>query len=133
MIAPWLKQHLEDTGVWNTDGVSVRGKVRRHPCGRYVVVVLSDGMWPVVVDITPLSPLGEALAVLAGRSTFALRDAGNRVEVDIRSAIEIKGSPAGTERYDVVAAHECLSTELPSVPSQHRQRIEPTQCASAPF
>ena len=64
------------------------------------------------VDAVPLTPLGEALAVLGGRTTYELRT-GKPPRIVRRTAQMILARPAGatTRRahaaYDVVAAHQC--------------------------
>lgn len=114
MIPTWLKAQLEDRGLWNGDGINRRAKVRRHTCGAHVVAGLDDPRCaiPVIADTVPLSALGEALALVAGRSTYALRRGAGAAEIDHRSQAHIKGSPAGTAGYDVVAEHRCLDHSL---------------------
>lgn len=72
-------------------------------------------------DPTPLSPLGEALALLADRQTFHLRQERGNLQLDRRDRWQIQGQPAGTaERlwpFDVVAEHACYSAPLPSIKS----------------
>lgn len=119
MIAPWLKTHLIRTGTWNADGCSRKAQVRRHSCDQVVIYGLDADTcgWPTVADPTPLTPLGEALAVIVGRATYSLRRTGRRIELDHRSPLHIAGSPAGTRDYDVVAAHACGSPPLPTTRS----------------
>ena len=63
-------------------------------------------------DVVPLSPLGEALARIGGRTTYELRT-GKPPRIVRRTAQMILARPAGatTRRahaaYDVVAAHQC--------------------------
>lgn len=70
------------------------------------------------VDPTPLSALGEALAILAGRSTVACESwGGSGARFTRRGHHQITSRPAGTFRGDVYATHLCGSTPLPSIPS----------------
>ena len=63
-------------------------------------------------DVVPLSPLGEAIARIGGRTTYELRT-GKPPRIVRRTAQMILARPAGatTRRahaaYDVVAAHQC--------------------------
>ena len=78
-----------------------------------------DDMWaagPIEVDPTPLSPLGEALALLAGRRTIACEH-WHGLRFTRRSHWQITSRPAGTFRGDVYASHLCGAPALPSIPS----------------
>lgn len=124
MIAPWLIAHLETTGRWNADGAARRARVRTHSCGAVVVHGLDAytcGI-PTTADPTPLSALGEALALIAGRPTYTLTRTGNRLELDHRTQHHIAGHPAGTLPADVVAAHQCHTPQLPTLPTVHKPR-----------
>lgn len=65
----------------------------------------------VRVDAVPLSPLGEAVAVLAGLGTWRLSvtaTIGGRLQLDFRDPISIRAEPAGAlERADVLPGHSC--------------------------
>lgn len=74
--------------------------------------------WSIDVDPTPLSALGEALAILAGRSTVACETWGESgARFTRRGRHQITSRPAGTFRGDVYATHLCGSTPLPSLDS----------------
>lgn len=97
---------------------------RCRQCKAAVLVGLDGDLcaFPTTADPTPLSPLGEALALLAGRATLHLRatpDGGRYL--DRRDRWQIQGEPAGTANrlfpFDVVAAHVCHSPPLPSIPT----------------
>lgn len=96
---------------------------RCRKCRQPVLVGLDGDLcaWIATVDRTPLSPLGEALALLAGRATYHLRQNGRRLYLDRRDRWQIAGNPAGeSERlwpFDVVADHVCNSPPLPSIDS----------------
>lgn len=86
-----------------------RDRVRRR-CQQLVLIGLDSDACALEVtcDPTPLSPLGEAMALLEHRRTLTLRKAGAGWVLDWRDAHEITGSPAHTEpRRDVVATHVC--------------------------
>ena len=82
-------------------------------------------------DPTPLSPLGEALALIGGRRTYALRQSSGRLELQLRDQWQIEGSPAGT-RYDIVPAHTCEAVDLPSAPSV-QQRYAAAESDTPPY
>ena len=72
---------------------------------------------PAYVDPVPLSPLGEALAVLCGRYTCSLRPAARGLRLDLRDSYHITEA-AGSGRYDVVAQHRCGAAPLPEALSK---------------
>lgn len=106
----WLRAHLEMRGLWDADGYGRAAKARRCRCREYVLAGL-DGdrcAFPVAVDPDPLSRLGEAVALVAGRSTYSLRMLSGRLELDHRNHFEIRGEVARTNlRHDVLVRHTC--------------------------
>lgn len=70
----------------------------------------------VRVDVTPLTPLGEMLAQLAGRPTYELRHGFQRPALLVRRtpwliSTRPAGAPPSTaSAYDVLAAHDCTPT-----------------------
>lgn len=105
--AAWLQTYLELVGLWNTDGIGRAARGRRcRTCREYILVGLDADRCalPVAVDPDPLSRLGEAAALLAGRSTFSLRFLSGRLELDHRGHFEIRGE---LKRFDVLALHVC--------------------------
>lgn len=83
----------------------------------------------VTVDPTPLSLLGEALALLAGRDTYHLRATrGGGRYLNRRDRWQIAGQPAGSSErlwpFDVVAGHVCNSPPLPGIESQLPSKSE---------
>lgn len=141
-VPQWLAQQLVSAGHWDVTGVgrSARGR-RCRDCGEWVLAGLDGDRCAeaVHVDPTPLSALGEAVAQVGGRSTYALRREGPGFRLDHRHRWAIAANPAGTpgQRYDVVAAHVChdpgptgpLTTE--SV--LQRLSVEDDHDAPAPF
>jgi hypothetical protein len=59
----------------------------------------------VRVDPIPLTPVGEAMAQLADRHTYAARRRGHGIALHRRDRWQIGG--ARRKRFDVVAAHIC--------------------------
>ncbi|MFT3971711.1 MAG: hypothetical protein QM695_15905 [Micropruina sp.] len=63
----------------------------------------------VEVDLEPLSPLGEALAILCGRRTFRLHRIGRQYRLTRRAWFGILQYPAGKSRlsvrWDVLVEH----------------------------
>lgn len=121
----WLTRRLEATGDAGPDAVTrrVRGKACKT-CGRFVLAGLDAdrAAAPAHVDATPLSRLGEALAQVAGLATYDLTYVNGRLELDgPRDASTIRHFPAGTRDVDVVAAHQCVTTNFPALPSVHAQ------------
>lgn len=107
VIAGWLRAHLEDRGLWDADGVSRAARARRCRCREYVLAGLDSDRCalPVATDLDPLSARGEAVALIAGRTTYSLRFLSDRLELDRRSHFEIRGGR--TDRVDVLADHRC--------------------------
>lgn len=95
-----------------------------------------DDMWaagPIEVDPTPLSALGEALALLAGRRTIACEH-WHGLRFTRRSHWQITSRPAGTFRGDVYASHLCGAPALPSIPSNFAKPVvDDLDDAPAPF
>lgn len=123
MIPDWLAKYLEDTGKLGPDRIGRAAKLRRcKTCGRYILTGLDNDMCASVAnaDPTPVSPLGEALALIGGRRTYTLRQTTDRLELQIRDRWQIAGSPAGT-RHDVLPEHTCEAIDLPSAESVHQR------------
>jgi hypothetical protein len=90
---------------------------RRCPACRRMTVEGADARTglPVRAESQPLSKLGEALALLAGRGTFSLQRIGGQLEIAGRDQFSIRGQPAGTKGVDVLVRHDCQydRAELP--------------------
>lgn len=115
-VPTWLQQHLETCGLWDTDGVGRAARARRcRDCREYVLVGLSSDRcgFPVAVDPDPLSVRGEAVALLAERTTYSLRNSVGRLELDFRTHFEIRGEVTRSGlRHDVLARHVCGQPSL---------------------
>lgn len=106
----WLLEHLVTAGHLTETGISRRARVRRCHCRARILVGLDDivAAFEARCDPTPLTALGEALAAVTGRRTWALRREGARYVLDPRTADDIAAWPAGTrQREDVLAEHVC--------------------------
>lgn len=116
-----LEQLLIRRGHLSPEGVGRRSQPRRcRRCGRRTLVGL-DSEWAAVraeVDPTPITALGEMVAQLEGRRTYALVVDGGRYVLDYRDAGRISHRPAGSKRLDVLVEHRCDSiTRIPTAPS----------------
>lgn len=115
MIPTWLRRQLETAGRWNTDGVGrALSGGRCRSCKQPVVRGLDDDVAALAVtcDPRPVDELGEALALMQGRRTFAVASRGGRLLVDPREPLAI----AARRPADVLAEHRCGSPPLPAAP-----------------
>lgn len=135
-IPRWLQTHLEACGRWDADGIRRAVSAAVCPtCKTRVLTGLDDDRCagPATADPTPLDATGEALALLAGRSTYDLTRRGDRYELDLRDPIRIRHRPAGSPGADVVPAHRCHAASLPAVASVHAPRpIAAQGCTDEP-
>jgi len=67
-----------------------------------------------VVDPTPLSPLGEALALMDGRKSYELKRHNSGLALWYRHAWHISRFPA-SDQVIVLSDHRCGSAKLPGV------------------
>lgn len=119
-----LERHLINLGRLSPEGIGRRAQPRRCPtCSNRILTGL-DADWAACradVDPTPLTALGEALAHLEGRRTYALVVDGARHVLDYRDAGRITHRPAGSpaaRRLDVLPEHRCGSiSNLPTTTS----------------
>ena len=98
MIPTWLANTLGDTHR--------SARLRRCTrCGAPILAGLDAprAALPVRADPTPLTAVGETVALLNRRATFDLIDAGGRKELNWRDSMAI----SGTRRYPVLAEHAC--------------------------
>lgn len=113
----WVGPHVAQ---WLADRTRHLTADRCRGCRADILRGLNDDWcaWTIEVDPTPLSPLGEALARLAGRSTVACESWGGAgPKLSRRGHHQITGRPAGSGRFDVLATHLCGAPALPSAPS----------------
>lgn len=134
----WLRDHLIRAGAITETGASRRANIRTCPaCRARILVGLDDiqGALEVRADPVPLSPLGEALAHLAGARTLALHREGGRFVLDRRADRDITKRPAGTaDREDVVREHRCeTGLTLPeTAPTTFPEAAPPLPANAAP-
>lgn len=107
----WLTDHLIRAGYMSETGSTRRLRLRScRGCGEKVANGLDDVIcaFEVDADPVPLSPLGEALAMLEGRRTVAVHREGDRYVLDQRDAEHVAKRPAGSgTREDVLRLHSC--------------------------
>lgn len=99
MIPAWLQR--------TRAGEAFRAVALRtcHRCRSPILVGLDADMCAITVraDPTPLTQLGEAIAVLQGRTTYDLVSYDGRKELNPRNAHHIKSE----RRYTILADHHC--------------------------
>jgi hypothetical protein len=105
MIPAWLKRARDD-------GTAHRAvTLRLCPRCRAPVLTGLDAEWCAIstqCDPTPLTPLGEAVALLSGRQTYTLTPGRNRKELDYRDEWRI----AKPTKNPVLAEHKCGALNL---------------------
>lgn len=108
MIPTWLARHLEAIGAANPDGYgrTVRAGICRR-CGSSVLRGLDNdrAALPATVDPTPISAIGEVVAILAGAATYDITLGSRRAELHRRNRWHIprRDNP-------VLADHHCGTT-----------------------
>jgi len=114
-IPGWLKDRI---------GAPVYRGVTTHRCRTCQAQIL-EGLdedvcaFRAVVDPDPLTPMGEALALLAGRRSYEIRRHSGGWALWHRDRWQIRGRVAGP-KYLVVADHQCDTPKLPTIPTPPR-------------
>lgn len=106
LTADRLRAHLITTGVITESGVSRAAKLRACThCGHPVIRALDGDVlaFDVSCDPDPIDPLGEVLALAAGRRTYDAIPTKTRLELEPRHPAHI----TGPHRYPVLAEHRC--------------------------
>lgn len=107
----WLAAHLIRTGHMTETGATRAARIRTcWTCKAAILVGLDADTCAIetTTDPTPLTPLGEALALLDNRRTWALHRERSRYVLDRRDHHEITHHPATSRsREDVLRAHRC--------------------------
>jgi hypothetical protein len=107
-LPPWVKRMLE------TDPDGLVGRVAKlrpcRSCRRLVWRGRDQGAF-VEADWQPTTPLGEVLALMAGRGTYRLVLTFDGYELMARDPWTIK---AGRSKWPVVARHVCGAPALPA-------------------
>lgn len=98
------------------NAISRRAKEHTCVCGATILVGLDAdrAAGEARVDPTPVTALGEVMALLDGRTTYRLYAAG-RLELDHRSRWHITGASA--DHVLVLAEHRCQTPPLPTRPA----------------
>jgi hypothetical protein len=122
-LPAWLLRRLDENGVIDiaTGATRKARPAKCRKCGACVVRGLNDDImaWSVDCDPEPLTPEGEALARIAGIAVYELNLWAGRPQLDRRSAWRIASAPAGTDRTDILAEHQCApALPLPRGPSR---------------
>lgn len=103
--------------VWLAGQGTGRLKPGRCPGCRTLTLTGQASDWPsprLTVGPQPLSPTGEALARLAGLTTWTLSRPAGKALISWRDHFAIRRRPAGSgvglatrQAYDVIAEHRC--------------------------
>lgn len=141
MTTPWeiVEAHLIRNGTISPDGITRRAQPRRCPDCRAPLLIGLDADRCALradVDPRPITALGELLAQLEGRRTYALNSNGGRLVLDYRDAGRITHHPAGTGRFDVMAEHHChTKPTFPTAPTftEHLELAHQPAGAPAPY
>jgi hypothetical protein len=108
-LPEFVKKRLIASGLMDeATGATRRARARRCEQCRQPVMRGIDADWAgsvVDCDPTPVSALGEVMALVDGRRTYELRYLGDRYEIDLRTPERIRGNPVGTSGLDVLVAH----------------------------
>lgn len=111
-------QALKRAGI--KPGSQFRRNVRSGTCNRCGWAVLRGmdadrAALEVICDPEPLTATGEALALLSGRRTYALRMVGTEYHLNPRDQFNIGGEAAGGPGPDVLLNHKChLRLQFPT-------------------
>lgn len=135
----WLTLHLIRNGHLTENRTTRRAHIRTCPrCGQHVLRGL-DGdtcAFDVTTDPHPLNPLGEALAHLENRRTYALHREARGYVLDPRDANHITHTPAGTRpREDILRDHRCTTGPPPpalTAPTTYAEAHPPLPPGSPP-
>lgn len=113
MTPTWLRRHLQH----NSRAATLRLCPR---CKTPTITGLDSDIAALAVrcDPTPLNAIGEAIALLGGRTTYDLASGPGRKELWPRNADHI----SVTRRYPVLADHQCnrsLTQYAAALPERH--------------
>lgn len=127
----WLKRHLQNEGLvdFSKDGPPATAKTQSiwcPNCHRPIMRGLRPmpTPWAVDADPEPLTPDGEALALLAGVRVFMLRWIYGHYEIDWRDETKYRLFPrSANQGFDVLSEHACGARH--TWPHQKRQTPDP--------
>lgn len=107
----WLTRMLLDQGYMDAAGLTRKARLRTCPgCRRSALAGLDSRVAGLSTwcDLTELSPLGEAMALVDGRWTYEVWDAGSRPELERRGIDRVRAHPPGSPGcHPVLAGHRC--------------------------
>lgn len=130
-------RHLITQGRLDSDGVGRRARLRAcRRCGQFTATGLDHDRVAMraIVDLAPLNPAGELVALLTGRRTYLLGFENNAYRIDIRWPESIAARPAGTLRNcDVVAEHKCNAKQLAHIESRIELVTLRNEAVECPF
>lgn len=109
-IPPAVLEHLQREGHLTETGLTRRARPRTCVrCQAWTVAGLDADILALEArcDPTPLSALGEVLALVDGRRTVDLIRTRGRLELEQRWGEHIDTFPAGGGHGDVLASHVC--------------------------
>ena len=120
----WLADQLIADGVMDTARVTKTAKPRTcHQCGTSILAAIDDIVaHRINLDPAPINALGEAIAILTGRTTYGIFYG----EPTQRDSAEITYRPANVR--PIYAAHHCHAPPLPPQP-EFLARVMPTPTA----
>lgn len=107
----WLKERI---------GTPTRGRgakpARCIVCRADVLAGMNEdtSAFATITDPIPLSPLGEALALLDGRRTYRLARHNQGLALWVRTHWDIQGHPASDENI-TLTDHKCGAPPLPTI------------------
>lgn len=105
----WLRRHLADQGHIDIDsGATEAARITRcGRCRRPTWVALEPRGLSRRLDLQPLTALGEALAILNGRTTCGMYREAGALRIESRTTDRIRGHPAASPGTDVLLEHRC--------------------------
>lgn len=115
-MANWLLRKLMVDGVIGPGGITRKAKPRRCKCRALILAGLDHPTTCAIerrVDPDPLTPLGEALALVEGRYTISLNHEAGAYVLNQRYALQIQTWPAGTRASeDILRQHRCSTPPI---------------------
>lgn len=107
----WLIAKLMKDGDIGPGGTTRRARPRRCKCRALILTGLDHRTTCALerlVDPDPLTPLGEALALVEGRYTVSLNTEGGSYVLNERYDLQIESWPASTQKdEDILRQHRC--------------------------
>ena len=115
-IPNWLLKKLMIDGVIGPGGITRKAKPRRCKCRAVILTGLDHPTMCALerrVDPDPLTPLGEALALVEGRYTVSLNHEAGAYVLNQRYDLQIQDWPASTRHgEDILRQHRCTTPPI---------------------